>query len=271
MKKVIFIDLDGTLLNNQRQISERNIKEIKRVSSLGYEVIICTGRAVANSKEYIEQLKSNHILYCSGNIFDCKAQKTIYENAMPAKELAQIYELSNKDNVYILFTSDANKYSPKEVPAYNVYEKQVPVIREHIQEWLANNNVVQMIVGSTDYETIKDIKEICLPKLKNLKISEQSKDLTEPSLRRDNSITYFGVTNKTAGKGDAIKKFGELFNIEKKNRISIGDDFNDFSMFDECGYNVAVENALPELKKKANYITDSNDNDGVAKYLERIK
>jgi len=153
---------------------------------------------------------------------------------------------------------------------YFLYEKDVPVIREPIQEWLLKNGVVQMIVGSDKYEIIKSIKEECLPKLKELKFSEQSKDLSDSSFRRDHGITFFGVTNQSTSKGEAIKKFGRIFNVKKKDRISIGDDFNDFSMFNECDINVAMGNALPELKKRASFITDTNENDGVAKFLETI-
>ena len=81
---------------------------------------------------------------------------------------------------------------------------------------------------------------------------------------------YFFIENKESSKGNAIKKFCEILNIDLKNTIAIGDDYNDISMFKVVGHSVVMENANNEVKKYADEITMSNEREGVAIFLENL-
>jgi hydroxymethylpyrimidine pyrophosphatase-like HAD family hydrolase len=105
--------------------------------------------------------------------------------------------------------------------------------------------------------------------IKDIKIINQSKNLIDESFSSIGS-TYVDIVADNTSKGDAISHFSAIYNIPEKNRIAIGDDSNDISMFENCGYNVAMGNALPSLKDKADYITLDNNHDGVALYLESL-
>ena len=74
--------------------------------------------------------------------------------------------------------------------------------------------------------------------------------------------------NKNAGKVHAIKSLANYLNIELSNIIAFGDDLNDVEMLKQCGYGIAVSNAIEEVLNIADYITDNNDEDGVAKFIE---
>ena len=78
------------------------------------------------------------------------------------------------------------------------------------------------------------------------------------------------VMNKNATKWEGIKKVLEMSNLDSKKCIYFGDDFDDIKPIDNCGYGVAMENAIPECKNVSDYICDTNDNDGVAKFLENF-
>jgi hydroxymethylpyrimidine pyrophosphatase-like HAD family hydrolase len=71
-------------------------------------------------------------------------------------------------------------------------------------------------------------------------------------------------------KGTAIDALSAYYTVEKSNIMAIGDDYNDIPMLQEAGISVAVENAVPEAKAVARYITDTNNNDGVAKIIKRL-
>ena len=88
--------------------------------------------------------------------------------------------------------------------------------------------------------------------------------------KTDKESMYYFIGSKEVCKGNAIKHFCASQNIDLKDTVAIGDDFNDISMFEVTGHSVAMGNALDEIKKYADEITLSNDEDGVAKFLEKI-
>ena len=97
---------------------------------------------------------------------------------------------------------------------------------------------------------------------------QSSKSIDEKFI--DNSTIYFDIANIDSNKGNAVNKLLKILNIKKDETIAIGDDNNDLSMFEEVGYKVAVDNAIDIVKEKADEITLSNDEDGVAVFLEKL-
>ena len=79
----------------------------------------------------------------------------------------------------------------------------------------------------------------------------------------------YGFINKSAGKMQALRQLADMLNIQLSENMAFGDDLNDIEMLTGCGYGVAVENAVPEVKQVADSICESNDDDGVAKYIEQ--
>lgn len=269
-KKTIFVDLDGTLLNKDRKISERNLDAIKRTKSLGYEIIISTGRGVSNSLEYADQIDSDYLMYSNGNIYDFKNKKIIYENPMCKKELTMLYKsIENEPDIVCTFTCGGVRLFDK-VPF--TYHEPI-VIQEPIIPWLSKNDVVQIIIYGKNTPHLRRIKDSILPGLKTFVLSECSNCMMDPlaTVAVGASFSFIGLTSHTSNKGNGIRMFCDMFNIPFENRVSIGDNFNDLPMLEHCAYNVAMGNAIDELKARADYITDTNDNDGVAKFLETLK
>ena len=81
---------------------------------------------------------------------------------------------------------------------------------------------------------------------------------------------FCDIANLNSNKGNAVRKLLEILNIPKEDTIAIGDDNNDLSMFEQVGYRVAVDNAIDIVKEKADEITLTNDEDGVAVFLEKL-
>ena len=87
---------------------------------------------------------------------------------------------------------------------------------------------------------------------------------------KDDKTIFCDIVNIDSNKGNAVKKLLEILNIKKEETIAIGDDINDLSMFEQVGYKVAVSNAIDIVKEKADEITLSNDEDGVAVFLNKL-
>ena len=125
---------------------------------------------------------------------------------------------------------------------------------------MLTRNIKQIMIIGKDKEKIKRYKKKV--KKYNLNIIDTSNDAKEE--------IWFSIISDEASKGIALEKLAEYLNIPMSQTVAIGNDNNDLSMIQMAGIGVAVENATSELKKVANYITNSNDDDGVAEFLKKL-
>ena len=141
-------------------------------------------------------------------------------------------------------------------------------LKTDIYDFIDNNDIMQCTIADKDFEKIKSIGDE-IKAVKNVEIKNQHKSLTNKNYPKNGTI-YYDIANIESDKGNAIKEFCKINKIDIKDTIAIGDGLNDIDMFKTAGYSVAMENAHPNLKKVANEITDTNDNDGVANFIEKI-
>ena len=265
MQKVIFIDVDGTLRTDTKEITKRTINALSRIKSIGYEPILCTGRA----RNYAENLNniingSRYIIYSSGaGVFDSLSRKVLYENPMNTDSVVSLYKATNSKGVGYIFACNGVRYVNK----LKYHDGSEILIDEPI-EFLSTNEIVQATIFSPNFEVVKQMQPE-IQSIPYIKIMNQSKSLIDSNFVQVDSA-YYDIVDENTSKGNGIEQFCKIFDIPKENRISVGDDINDISMFEQCGYNVAMGNALPVLKDLSNYVTDNNNNDGLAKFLDKL-
>ena len=264
MIKAIFIDIDGTLRNSNKELSQRTINAVKRTTDNGILVILCSGRP----RKYTEQISrecfaSKYIITSSGgNIYDYN-NEIIFVNEMNKEALIHLYEIANPKGVrYIMNVGEGRVVNKVKHP------DQETKLTENIKDFVYNNPVVQCTIAASNFDNIKNlIPEI--EKVKNVEIKNRHKALLDDKFKDDKTI-FCDIANINSNKGTAIKKLLEILNIKKEDTIAIGDDNNDLAMFEQVGYKVAMENAIDIVKENADEITLSNDEDGVAVYLEKL-
>ena len=179
------------------------------------------------------------------------------------------YKVKENDYITIEALEETTDILPENIPL-DIYYEDDDLIDKPIAEFLKEHDVSQCIFISPKLETIKEIKEIEIPKFKDVEIKNQSKCLTNPE-EKPWSITYCDIANLDSSKGNGIKKFCEIMNIDLKDTIAFGDDYNDVPMFETVGHAVVMGNANYYIKKNyADEIAEDNNLDGVAKVLERI-
>ncbi len=266
MEKVIFIDVDGTLKNEKMDISKRTIKAIEKVKENGYEVILCTGRPCDYVNRLNNEIKGGRYLIYNngGGLYDVLDKIVLHENGMNEESVIRLYDIASQDNVRVILAGNGTRY----VNWLKHYDGSETLIEELLVNFLEKNVVVQVTITSPNFDLIKDMRKE-LEAVSNVKIINQSKSLIDDNYPLTGA-TYYDIVDLNTSKGNMVNYFCDLVKIDFKNRIAIGDDRNDVSLFQACGYNVAVENALPELKEMADYITDSCEQDGVAKFLEKL-
>ena len=266
MYKAIFIDIDGTLRDDNKIISERTKNVIKKATENGVLIVLCSGRP----QKYTENISrecgaSRYIITASGgNIYDYEDEKTIYINKMNKKACVELYKIAEKAGVrFGMYVGDrivTNKIK---------YENGLEIkLDEPIKSFMEMNDVFQCNIADKDYNKMKDIVPY-IEKVENCEIKNRHKSLNDINEPKIGDI-YLDVADASSCKGDAVRRFCEILNIDLKDTIAIGDDYNDLSMFKVVGHSVAMGNANDMIKNAADEVTNSNNENGVAVFLEKI-
>lgn len=263
MIKLVATDLDDTLLNHEWKISQRNIATIRQAVEHGVIVTLATGRMAVSSRRYAKELGLDIpiITYHGALIEQGLSGEVLYRKVVPTDLAADIVEnLLNRavhTQIFIkdrVFTQKTNQYS-------DYYCKMAGVIVEE-----------QDILKVLDEEPEGLEKILCIGEEGVLKqSSEELREIYGDRLHFTSSKPYFfDMVDKDVNKGTALKALSEQYNIHPYEIMAIGDSINDTEMISFAGIGVAVENAHPSIKKIANHITASNNQDGVAKAINKF-
>lgn len=145
-------------------------------------------------------------------------------------------------------------------------EKDKEVSYEELERVAVEEQVVQCVITSTDFEKMRVFRDYIKNECVWIAVANESKRFKNSDLKPSRNY-YCDVAPVKVSKGNAVKAVCEYFEIKPEEIVTIGDGENDLSMFELTPNSVAMGNSLPEIKEKANYVTDSNDEDGVAKVL----
>lgn len=257
MPYLIAIDSDGTLRHSDGSISTRTKKIIEKLVIKGNIVTICTARPRYHTLKISEEVGINRFLISSNGteVYDNLNNEIIYSAYLSPKYCKKIYLDVENIGIRAIFVSDNIEYATQFIRN----DSQVLLNENNIDNMLAKNIKQIMIIGKNK-EKIKKYKSKV--EKYNLNIIDTSNDAKEE--------IWFSIISNKASKGIALKKLADHLSIPMCKTVAIGNGNNDLSMIQVARVGVAVENATDELKKVANYITDSNDDDGVAKFLEKL-
>lgn len=268
MYKIIFIDIDGTLRNDKKEITDRTKRAIDAVVKKGIYVVICSGRP----GKYVESvskeaLASNYIIACNGGeIYDYNKNREIYINVVDSENVLLLWHMAEKYNVQAIIISKGNRYTRQQIN-----DKSDILLNQAIEDFVKNNEVTQLILSSLELEKIQDIKTNIekIKKTKNIEIVNLSKHLMNNKFPQSKPL-FLDITCKETSKGNAIKKICDYLKIDLKDTVAIGDSYNDLTMFEVVGHSVAMGNSPEEIKSLVDEVIDSNNEDGVAKFLELV-
>ncbi|MFA9376478.1 MAG: Cof-type HAD-IIB family hydrolase [Lachnotalea sp.] len=286
MVKLVAVDLDGTFLNSQREVSKRNIETIKQIQKMGIKFITNTGRDYGGVKTVLSksQIECDYICMNGGAVFNSEGE-LVRVNDMNREDVTSLLNSVNQDEYYIDINTDQGN-------CVTIPKEQA---EEYIIGWMGcyNNGDITKIDKremerdlarlKESFLYIKDIDEIYEKGHKVCKISISHRDTDrilklrqELSLNQNISVaasfdTNIEITDKFADKGLALEAYAKENNIKMSEVMAFGDSLNDYSMLSrDFGYTVAMGNATEEIKKTAKFITKTNDEDGVASFIHEI-
>ena len=260
-KKIIFIDSDGTLRDSSGVISERVKKAIQENIKKGNKIIISTSRPRYQIIKVVEEVLADDIVISSNGseIYDSKNKRIIFNSFIEYDELIKLVEYAYLKDIRLILTMDDYDYVTKDIRNSN----QKLLNKNDYKNELINCNVKQCMFIDKNSNEIFKLKDI-LSKNDKLNIVDESNEKSKCCEK------WFSIVNSNCSKGNAIKILIKYLNVPIENTIAIGNDKNDISMFEVAGLSVAVANASEDIKNKVDYITLSNDEDGVALFLESL-
>ncbi|MCL7748279.1 Cof-type HAD-IIB family hydrolase [Halalkalibacter alkaliphilus] len=236
--KLIAIDMDGTLLNERKEISLENRKAIKEAEEKGVHVVISTGRTRMTCDDLVNSLSLNsYLITVNGSEIWDEHGELVERKLLNTSYIEQMWKLKQTHETFCWAASVDN------------------VWRDSFPEDLSKHQWMKFGF---------DIKD---DQVRNIVLEELSKN---PDLEITNSSpTNLEINAAGVNKAKAIEKVCNRLGITMDNVLALGDSLNDLAMIKEAGIGVAMGNAQPYVKESANWVTSTNEEDGVAKAIRR--
>lgn len=266
--KLIALDLDGTLFNNQSQISAHNIDTIKKANEAGTMVVISTGRPYSGLP--FEQLKGSGIRYAittnGSAIYEIESGKCLFEEAMNEDIILPILDFLLTKDIHMDAFIGGKGYTPVQCVAAGQKLANPPALKHYILNTRVRVDNLPLFIHENqlkvqkmtlnfypDGDIFKDREEV-------RKYLESNPAVTTVSGGYNN----LEFTRADVNKGVGLQKMAQLLDIPVAQTMAVGDTENDLAIIRAAGVGVAMGNATAAVKSAADYITTSNDEDGVA-------
>lgn len=259
--RLLALDLDDTLLNDEFKVSLKNAEALRRAASLGVMVTLATGRMFRSALPFARELQLNLplITYHGALIRTAGESETLFHQPVPldlAKDVTRYCVARDFHvNAYIddnLYVAEHNEYTRYYQSIADVSVSEVGDLAEYLQEPPTKLTVIDR------NGRLWDLKR----ELDRLHGGRLTVTVSRPH--------FLEITDMRATKGQALKWLADRHGIPREQVAAIGDSYNDIDMLEYAGIGVAVGNAPREVKEAADYITASNTENGVSVFLEEF-
>lgn len=267
--KILFLDLDGTLLNDAKQITQDNREALKKALDAGHKVVITTGRAMASAVKQNMKLGLTVpgcyiIAYNGGMIMDSHSGQIIFQELLPGDIALRTIQLARERRVHI-----------------QTYDAEGVVL----EPWAVDEGLAHYCNGSKlSYRVVEDLAEELqqdVPKVVAIDLHDR-KPMEELSAAVMQELgqwvdcyfscaEYLEIVPKGVNKGNAIAWMCRELGVDIADSIACGDAENDLAMIRTAGIGVAMANGTEAAKSAADYITEhDNNHDGIAEVVEKF-
>ncbi len=263
--RVIALDLDGTLTNNEKEITPRTLKALFKAQEEGAIIVIASGRPSFGIKSVSDSLemstRGGYILsYNGGKIIDTTTHQSVFKRKLPEDVIPTVYHYAKEKGYALLGYKDGKIITETPDDEY-VWEER----RTNKMEIDGVDNLLEALVANPCKLLMTGHEEDMAKAESDLKEMLGSKMDIFRSAPFDLELVPKGID-----KAETLKLLLEMLHLTPADLIAFGDGYNDLSMVKLAGMGVAMANAVPELKEVADYITLSNEEDGVAAALEHF-
>lgn len=243
--KTVVVDLDRTLLHTDKTLSEYTIKVLNECKKCGIKIMVATARPIRTTKEYCDLIDFDAMVVSNGARIIYKNQRTEYGICLESAEKL-LNELQRYPNLRITLETGDCAYSNLPIEDYET------IISDDLVSIAKAEGVLKILVHLDDEETLATVKNA----------------LTDDLYYTIAHGYLMQIMNTAATKWNGIKTMLDICNCSPDETVYFGDDQDDIEPIKMCGFGVAVANGIDDVRNVADYITEANDEDGVAKFIE---
>lgn len=263
--KLLVLDLDGTLTNTKKEITPYTLRILIEAQQKGLKIALASGRPTYGIFPLAEKLRLKEyggyvLAYNGGKIIDCSTNNILHEQALDADLVPWLHQLSKESDTVIL------TYDGEYIVTENPEDEYV------VHEAFLNKMPTKKIDNFTEYVTYAPDK--CLIVGHPEKLIPLVHHINEKASERMSAFRsepfFLELVPKGIDKAQSLKRLLAIIGHTREEMIAVGDGFNDLSMIEYAGLGVAMSNAQAVVKEAANYITLSNEEDGVAHLVEKL-
>lgn len=292
MYKLLVLDMDGTLLSNNKKISKENITAIKKAKQKGVKVVIASGRTIQGIENYLEELdlisEDNYSVVCSGAlVMNNTKEEVIQCDPISYEDFKYVFNLVKQLHINL------NMYSDERILIHSInYFSEIDSIANNMPLQMTDFNslkkdtlITKIMLINEDLSMVDEIqalfpsfvvKDISIKAKKGFNkdlfadMSKLPKEFLERFTVSKVAPFIVEVMKKNSSKRSGIEKISRELKINPNEIICIGDSGNDKQMIEYAGLGVAMGNAFPEIKEIADYVTYTNEQNGVAHVIDKF-
>lgn len=276
--RIVALDLDGTLLDSEKRLSEVNRDALARAAEKGVEIVPTTGRFFGMMPPAVRDLPFvRYAITINGaQVYDRETDTAIVRDEIPLDMALGVMEVLDRyDVIYDCYRQNwgwmtaalqekAADYATNEhyLRMVREFRKPVPELKAHLRETAANGDVQKIMLFAANRERsaaidrLRGLSDEIAARFPEIKVTASTWNNLELNIR-------------SAHKGNALRRFAEHLGLTLENCMAFGDGMNDFTMVEAAGLGIAMANAEPEVKRVAKDMVPSNDEDGVARGIEK--
>lgn len=254
--RLICVDLDGTLLTDHKKVNEQDMEVLKEAAAEGIKIALITGRMPAATDPIVRQLGIPCIMACNAGTYILKEGQCIHAEYLSVEAMKRIYEIIKsfgiplwifRDKKWFVTAKDSFVYAEEELIQYTA---ELVSVEELALKWQKEGKGPNKVLIGADPALVQ--------KMYGILRSQQDVDMA------CSSPNYLEIFPKGMNKGKALRLICEKEDLKKEETIAFGDQELDIPMLEEAGAAVAMGNAIDELKGKADFVTKTNNEAGIA-------
>ena len=266
--RLIALDLDGTLLNSDKELTTENSEALEKAAEAGIEIVPATGRFYRGMPKVIRDLPYvNYVITVNGAlVYDIRQDHTVFAGEIPADRAVEV--MNRLDTLPVIYDCFQNGWGWMTKSLY-----------DQAEQYISNPHTLEMV--QTLRTPVPDLKELLLQRgtgVQKIQMFFRDMELREEMLKKlpgefpDLLVTSSIVNNiefnsRKSNKGNALQALAASLGIPMQETMAFGDDLNDITMLQDAGIGVAMGNAWEEVKKASDYVTDTCDHSGVAQAM----
>lgn len=268
--KILFSDLDDTLLNKDKTISDENRQAIIRLLEQGHYFVAVTGKPMPVGRSVVMELGLTMpgcymIAFNGAQVYDCAADRILTERTLRMDAVREIIDEAEQEGIHVQTYQQNHILTRRHDKELDFYLERARMGYKLVSDIFSSiekepNKVI--LIDLESQQTLLDFRE-------NFK--RKHPDMEEWCSCFFTCDEYLEFCPKGTNKGLGVKYLSEFLNVPQKNTVAVGDERNDISMIEAAGTGVAVKNAISKLKEAADYITEKDhENGAVAEVIDKF-